>query len=157
MEFNHQKYFIDVTLRFNSQFNDKWLYLIDLLLPEADEIQFNIFYSKKQLESFINNWHEEFIERSRSKAKIYASGECIRFKLSNRLREFVSSKKINEWNNYGLEDISFIKNEIEILAIITHESYIYLLTTDAQANKLNSIGFNLKLTEDPRINKNYDS
>jgi hypothetical protein len=152
MDINKQKYFRDVTLRFNSKFNEKWLSLIDLVLLEADEIEFNIFHPKKQLVSFINNWREEFIERGRGKDKIYSSGEYIRFKLSDRLREFVLSIKIKEWNNYGLEDVSLIRNEIEILATITHESYIYLLTTDVQADKLNSMGFNLRQTEELEMN-----
>lgn len=147
-----KKYYIDVTLRFNHQFNDKWLSLLDLILPDADKIAFNIFYPKKQLTSFINNWQEEFIERARGKTKIYSSGEYIIFKLSDKLREFVLSKKINDWNNYGLEDISFIKNDNEILATITHESYIYLLTSEVQSAKLNSMGFNLILIEKPEMN-----
>ena len=145
MNLNEQE-FIDVTSRFNSHFNNKWLIILDYIFPKSDEIEFNIFQVKKQLDSFINTWQDEFIEKGRRSNKIYPSGEYIRFKLTERFKEFIKSIKIREWSNYGLEDISFLKNGIEILAIITHENFIYLLMTDLQADILNNQDFNFELT-----------
>jgi hypothetical protein len=144
MDLNNQKYFLINNLKFNGKFNDIWLNILDLILPKAEFIEFNIYDSKKQLDAFINDWQEEFIEIGRKRNKTYSSGNFIRFKLSERLKEFVASKKIKEWRIYGLEDISFLQNDIEILATITHENYLYLFLTDEEKNLFNKLGLDLK-------------
>jgi hypothetical protein len=144
MKSYNQRYFISDIVKFNDKFNNIWLNILDLILPKAEFIEFNIYVSKKQIEVLITNWQEEFIEIGRKRNKIYSSGNFIRFKLSERLKEFVASKKIKEWHIYGLEDISFLQYDIEILATITHENYLYIFLNDEEKDFLNNLGLDLQ-------------
>jgi hypothetical protein len=137
MSSENEKRFTDITQKFNSEFSQKWLRLLEYVLPETDFIEFNVFEKKTQLDSFINKWHSEFIEKGQDKKKIYSHGEFIRFRLSKEFREVIKSQGINSWRNYGLEDISFYRSETELLAVISHENYIYLLANNAVAEALN--------------------
>jgi hypothetical protein len=140
MEFSDHKYFIDETI--SKKDNDKWLKILEFAFERADGVEFNILKSDNELQKILAKFQDDFIEKNRRKNKIYANGKFIRFKLSDRLKEFVKSKKISTWKNYCLEDISLLNGSTEILATITHENYIYLLLTELEAEDFNNQGFN---------------
>jgi len=81
------------------------------------------------------------VEKSKIRNKIYPSGHSLKYRLTNSVKDFIRSKQCDEWNNYNLEDISFLKDDKEFLATITHENQIILQTTEKQRNELKEKGF----------------
>ena len=62
--------------------------------------------------------------------------------MTDKLKGFIKSKKYYEWYNFFLEDVSFIKDNVEFMATITHENYVILQMTEIQRNNLNINGYN---------------
>jgi len=84
---------------------------------------------------------DEVIADSVRKDKVYPSGEYIRYRLSKEVIDFVRSKELSHWRNYPLEDISFLKDGVEILATISHEDYVILLMSVEEKETRNRQGF----------------
>jgi hypothetical protein len=132
-------YYIDD--EFESIDGNGWTKLLMTYLSSADAIEFNILYSSKELDNILSNFESGIIEIGRRKNKIYPSGQFVRFKVSEQIKDFILSKKYHFWNSFCLEDISILKNGMEILATITHENYIYVTGTPEEIEKINSLGF----------------
>jgi hypothetical protein len=134
------RYYCDDT--FNSDDNEKWDFLLDYAFERADFVEFNIFYSNQELTPEIDALDSDLVGKGRRKNKKYVSGDYLRCRMSDKLKRFIKSKKYKDWNNYNLEDISFLKDDNEFLATITHENYIIIQTTEKQREVLNENGFN---------------
>ena len=118
----------------------KWQYLLDYAFQKADEIKFNILYSDQQLAPEIENLADNIVEKGKRSNKIN-SGNYLKFKLTDQVKNFIKSKKYADWLNFNLEDISFLSNEKEFFVTITHENYIILELTEKQRKELRNKGF----------------
>ena len=121
--------------------HDKWVELLTEKMKEAEYVEFNTLYDYSNLLPELEDLKSELVEEGRRKDKIYPSGKYRRYKLTSKLKDFILSKKYDSWANYQFEDLSLIKNEKEILATITHENYIYIMTTDEERKEFNKRGF----------------
>ncbi|MCU0352054.1 MAG: hypothetical protein MUF43_14700 [Flavobacterium sp.] len=133
------RYYCDDTFRKDDDI--KWNHLLDYAFDLADHVEFNILHVGQKYPSEIESLLGDLVERKHKRDKIYATDESIRFKLTDSLKNFIKSKKYNDWNNYFLEDISFIKHNLEFMATITHENYIILQMTEDLRDDLNNKNF----------------
>jgi DNA-binding LytR/AlgR family response regulator len=134
------RYYCDDTLKTND--NDKWQYLINYAFKKADTVEFNILNSNQELTPEIEALSNDLIEKSERRNKIYPSGSYLRYKLTDNIKNFIKAKQYKDWYNYNIEDISFLKNDKEFLATITHENYVILQSTEEQREQLKEEGFN---------------
>ena len=134
------KYYCDDT--FKRDDDEKWNYLLDYAFKIADEVEFNILYSDHELTPEIEALSEDLIEKQKRKNKIYPSGYSLRYRLTDKLKEFIKSKRYSDWEGYNLEDASFLKNGTEFLATVTHENQVILQCSEGQRNTLKEKGFN---------------
>ena len=140
MEDKDLKYYCDDTLK--NEDVAQWNYLLDYAFAKADAVEFNILYTNSELPEEIKALLSDLIERGEEGKKIYPSGEYLRFKLTKKVKDFIKSKQNREWYNYFLEDISFLKENKEFLATVTHENQIVLQATRLQIEEWNKHGFN---------------
>ena len=133
------KYYLDESLK--DLDNDKWEYLLDFAFDRADQIEFNILNSNKDLACLKTELSDDFVETGNRKDKIYSSGKFIRYRLSDDMKQFVKSKNYRDWYNFVFEDISFLKDGLEFFATITHENYVILQLTTEQKDTFNKKGF----------------
>jgi hypothetical protein len=140
MEYQNKKYYCDDSVKKND--NEKWNYLLNYSFQIADAVEFNLLFRNQKLPNEIQSLFVDLIEKKKDTNKIYFSGESLKFRLTDRIKDFIKSKKYSDWKNYYLEDISFIKGTTEFFATITHENYIILQMTQSQRSELNQNGFN---------------
>ncbi|MGB3777603.1 MAG: hypothetical protein WA960_04545, partial [Tunicatimonas sp.] len=86
--------------------DDKWLALLNAKLEGADHVEFNTLFDSHNLAPGLESLKPDLVREGRRKDKIYPSGIFRRYRLTNRLREFVLSKRYNSWRNYQFEDLS---------------------------------------------------
>ncbi|WP_075603019.1 hypothetical protein [Saccharicrinis aurantiacus] len=127
---------------FCQEHNDRWQKLVNIAVSNCDSIEFNILKKDYSNVKEISDLSDSFIEIQKRKEKIYPSGYCIKYKLSEKVIAFVKSKNYADWKNYYLEDLSFIRDNLEILSTITHENYVIMLMTADEQKKFNNEGFN---------------
>ena len=133
-------YYCDST--FDQEDNNKWQKLVNVAVSSCDYIEFNILKKDYSNVKEISDISDALIEKHKRKNKIYPSGYCLRYKLCEKVIAFIKSKDYVAWNNYYLEDPSFIKDDLEILSTITHENYVIMLMASDEQKKLNKEGFN---------------
>ena len=102
----------------------EWNNAKSIAIEKANFIEFNILYISSELEEFIKKYEDDFVERGK-KTKLYKSGEFLRFRFSNVLKEFISNSTFKQFKNCYVEDPSFYIGDNEIIATITHEDQIY--------------------------------
>ncbi len=136
------KYYCDESLKDDESV--KWTYLLDYAFGNADEVEFNILDSDDELEKITSDFSDYITNKGKRKNKIYASGQFIRFKLTEKVKEFIKDKSYADWAGKNLEDISFLKNGKEFFATISHENYVILQMTEQQKTDLNNKGFNFE-------------
>jgi len=141
MNLDSKKYFVDSSFKKFDQ--DKWLYLLNKLMPLSEFVEFNILI-EEEFENFVKEYKNDLIEIGKKKNKVYASGSYARFRLSENIKEFILERDYPDWNCLFLEDISLIADEVEILSTITHENYVILFITVPEANEYNKQGFDFK-------------
>ena len=134
------KYYCDTSYDKNS--NSQWEYLLEYAFRRADQVEFNILRSDSRLKMILLDFADDIVDKECRKDKIYKTGKFIRFNLSENVKEFIRSKSYNDWLNYAIEDISFLKEGNEFLATITHENYIIVQLEESERVDLNMIGFN---------------
>jgi len=135
-------YYCDKSLQDND--DSKWKLLLQIVISEANFVEFNIFRQEYVNIPEITKISNNVIESYKRKKKIYRHGEIIRYKLNDEVIEFISNKSFAEWRNYYFEDISFLKDDLEILATITHENYVIVLLNENQLSDLNAKGYNFE-------------
>lgn len=131
-----RKYYID-----NSIDQQKWEAIVAEALSMADAVEFNYLYKKKKVPPEVAILKDEVIADGVRKDKVYPAGEFIRYRLGKEVIDFVRSKELSHWQNFPLEDISFLKDGIEFLATVSHEGYVVLLMTEEEKETRNSQGF----------------
>ncbi len=132
------KYYIDTSIEDDA----KWKYMIASILQKAETVEFNILY-KRHEKSLEKEFGEDFKLASylSNVKKIYSSGKCVQFPLTENIKNILMSKDYSSWNNNYIEDPSFRKNGEEIFATITHEHYVIMLLSETERLSLNSQGF----------------
>lgn len=120
--------------------NQLWFELLKSKIKESDYAEFNLLYRKDLLPE-IKKLENHLVDKGSRQDKIYVSGEFRRYELTDEVIEFIVSKPYKKWNNYQLEDLSLIKNNIEVLATITHENYIFVRMTEEERIRYNSKGY----------------
>lgn len=138
MEEESIKFYCDDSLQEEDE--SKWQYLLEYAFGKADEVEFNKLFSDHKLIPELVDLADYLIEEGERSNKIYP-GYCLKFKLSNKVKHFIKSKKYTEWFNFNLEDISFLENGYEFFATITHENYIILELTEKQREEFKEKGF----------------
>ena len=83
----------------------------------------------------------DLVAEGKRKDKIYASGKFRRYKITDSIKNFVWHKEYLTWKNYQFEDLSLLKNNVEILATITHENYIFISISEQERVFLNEKGY----------------
>jgi hypothetical protein len=121
--------------------NEKWIGLLNLYFERVDFAEFNILYDSLELNPELEAIEPDLIEEVERKNKIYSSGISRRYRLTDRVKRFILSKPYKDWNNYQLEDLSLIKDGVEILATITHENYVFAQMSDEERARLNEKGY----------------
>lgn len=119
----------------------KWLELLKLKMQEAEYVEFNTLFAYNDLIPELEALKVDLIAEGRRKDKLYASGKFRRYNLTQRMKDFLLSKSYASWSGFQFEDLSLLKGNKEILATITHENYIFILTTEEERKKLNEAGF----------------
>ncbi|WP_188816312.1 hypothetical protein [Hymenobacter cavernae] len=110
----------------------KWSRILMYALDNSNEILFNILFEGKEFTDIINYLRESILGIYNIAPKIYNSGKVIRLALNEDTKRFILDKKWAEWKGFPLEDVSFIKDDIELVATITHEDYILINLTDEE-------------------------
>ncbi len=120
--------------------NQQWLTLLNIYLEQADFVEFNVLYDPSNPEPELEALEPDLVEAGIRSDKFYASGDFRRYRLSPRVKDFILSKSYNAWQNYQLEDLSLLKDGMEILATITHENYIFARISEQERTALNRQG-----------------
>ena len=121
---------------------EKWQYLLDYAFDKADFVEFNLLYLNQQITPEIEALSKDLVEKSKRKRKIYSNGNYyVRYILSDKVKEFIKSKRYGDWRGYNYEDISFVKDGKEFLATNTHENLIILKMDHLFRDKLSEKGF----------------
>jgi hypothetical protein len=137
----HQlKYYCDDTLKEDDDV--KWNLLLDLAFKDSEYVEFNLLFIKMKLPPEIECLAEDFIIKRKRKDKIFYSGSSYLYKLSEKMKEFIKSKRYIDWYNYYYEDISFLRGNHEIFVTCTHENYIVIEMSEDLRNELNNKGYN---------------
>ena len=137
------KYYVDSSLKTDNQ--DKWVRLLDLYLPLANEIEFNILNKTAEFFDFTDLFKSEIVSQGKRKDKIYHYKEYIRLRKSEELVNYLRTKPYSSWTNYCLEDLSLIKGGVEFFATITHENYIIIKLSGPDRERLNKEGFDFNI------------
>jgi hypothetical protein len=136
-----KRFYCDESLKASEK--DKTDDLLNYAFMLADSVEFNILYrDDKKLERTIEMIKDDILARGERFDKIYNGIEYIRFKLTDKVKDFVNRKGILGWRNSQLEDISFLHDNFEFLGTVTHENYVILQMTEDERNSWNSRGFN---------------
>ncbi len=149
-----RKFYCDESLKADDK--TKTEELLNYVFGIADHVEFNILYKdEKELEAKIKIIKDDLIYRGKRSDKIYRSGEYIRFRLTDKVKDFVRQRGIIGWTNTQLEDISFLRQNFEFLGTISHENYIILQMTEDERSSWNKKGFNFEFDwgVDPREEK----
>ena len=133
------KYYCDESITNNDQ--DKWLILLEYAYNIADQVEFNILFSDAGLDELLTELSQDLAQKGKRKDKIYRSGEFVRYRLSDRLKGFIQSKKYSDWHSFYFEDISFLKDGEEFFATITHENFVIIRLTENERINFNKRGF----------------
>ncbi len=135
------EYFCDTD--FQKEQNSKWSYLLDYVISTSDVVEFNILKKSYNSAPEIRAILCDMLSVGKREDKLYSSGKCISFKLTDKVIQFIKSKEYLDWVNYYFEDISFLKNGREILFTITHENYVAMLLSKDEKEHLNKkLGYN---------------
>src|SRR5690606_39204492 len=84
--------------------NEKWIVLLTYYLVQADSVEFNTLYDQNNLNQELKSLEPDLIEEGERTDKIYPSGIFRRYRLSERVKEFIISKPYKDWKNYQFED-----------------------------------------------------
>ncbi len=133
------KYYCDAS--FNQDDDEKWFYLLDIVFPKCNTVEFNILLKGYDTVSEIVKLSKYLIQKRKKKEKVFVSGYSVEYLLNDSLKHFIKSKRYIDWQNYYFEDIALLQNGKEILSTITHENYVIMLMDENQRNELNSKGF----------------
>jgi hypothetical protein len=136
-----EQYYLDRS--FKGDVENKWNYLLDLAFQKADQVEFNVLFPR-ELSHAIEPVKHYQIKSLPTQNKIYKSGKTIRFNLTEDVKRFIASKPYFDWRNFVIEDISFLKQNVEFLATITHENYIIIKLNRDVYCTLNALGFELE-------------
>lgn len=146
-----KKFYCDESLKATDK--EKTEALLNYAFGLADHVEFNILYrDDRDLERTINPVKDDLVERGKRFDKIYNGTEYIRFKLTDKVKDFVKKRGIGGWRNTQLEDISFLRQGLEFLGTVSHENYIILQMTEDERRTWNEKGFNFEFYwgEDPK-------
>lgn len=121
--------------------NEKWIAILTHYLEQADSAEFNTLYDPTNLNQELESLKADLTEEGERTDKIYPSGIYRRYRLSERVREFILSKPYKDWSNYQFEDLSLMKDGAEILATITHENYVFAQMTEEERKEFNEKGY----------------
>jgi hypothetical protein len=136
-----KRFYCDDSLKKNEK--EKTDDLLTYAFRLADSVEFNILYSDdKKLEKTIEPIKDDLLVRGKRFDKIYSGTEYIRFGLSDKVKQFIREKGIHGWRNTQLEDISFLQQDLEFLATVSHENYVILQMTEDERKSWNGKGFN---------------
>jgi hypothetical protein len=136
-----EKYYLDRS--FKGDVENKWNYILELAFQKADQVEFNVLFSRDLLYE-IEPIKQYQIRSTPSENKIYKSGNIIRFNLTEEVKRFITSRSYFDWQNFVIEDISFLKQNVEILTTITHENYIIIRLNADEHFALCTLGFKLE-------------
>jgi hypothetical protein len=140
MNETENRFYCDDSLKYGEE--EKWKYLLEYAFEKADFVEFNILYSNQEITNEIESLSEFLVEKSKRSEKIYANGNYfVRYELTDKLKEFIKSKKYEDWNGFNYEDISFVKNGKEFFATNTHENLVIMEMNKALKEKLTKKGF----------------
>ncbi len=143
MTITTKKYYCDESLKKTDK--DKIEYLLTYAFGLADQVEFNVLYKDdKLLNETIKNVKDDIVASGQRFDKIYNGVEFIRFSLTDKVKDFIRTKGIMGWRNTQLEDISFLRDNVEFLGTVSHENYIILQMTDKERESLNDMGFNFE-------------
>jgi hypothetical protein len=137
------KYYVDSTI--NTVDHDKWLLLLEYAFNLADQVEFNVLKQSKDFFNFLVTFQDSLTDPAKPIDKIYTRGEYIRLELTKEVKDFIKSKYYNDWYNYFLEDISFLKNGLEFFATITHENYVIIKLDESDRDYFNKQGFSFEV------------
>jgi hypothetical protein len=138
-----KKFYCDESLKADDK--EKTNNLLDYAFGLADSVEFNILYrDNNELERTIESVKEDLLARGQRFDKIYNGTEYIRFRLSDKVKDFIRKKGIRGWRNTQLEDISFLRQNFEFLGTVSHENYIILQMTEDERKSWNEKGFNFE-------------
>jgi hypothetical protein len=137
------KYYLDDT--FQKTDHGRWLELLEYAFGKAEQVEFNILITQYGRIDIPADLRMALLDHGKRKGKIYSYGMFIRFRLTENLKEFILSKSYSDWDNFYLQDISFLKDGIEFFATITHENYIIVQLSDSYRDDFNKKGFHFEL------------
>ena len=124
----------------NENSEERWSFLVEYALTEADSVAFNVLYRDEVLEGIEIEIFDGGLKPFKGDTKIYKSGEAVSSLINIPILNFIKGRKYSEWQNFCLEDISFIKNGVEFIATITHEDYVIALLDDDLKKKFVDMG-----------------
>ncbi|WP_299708706.1 hypothetical protein [uncultured Pontibacter sp.] len=128
--------------------NEKWIALLTHYLEQADSVEFNTLYNPTKLNQELESLKSDLIEEGERRDKIYPNGMFRRYRLSEKVREFILSKPYKDWRNYQFEDLSLMRDGAEILATITHENYVFAQMTEEERKQFNEQGYEFGLLQE---------
>ncbi|MBK8634829.1 MAG: hypothetical protein IPN72_15180 [Saprospiraceae bacterium] len=118
-----------------------WIELLKMKWNEAEFVEFNTLFKYDLLNLELEELKIDLVAEGKRKDKIYASGKFRRYKITDSIKNFVWHKEYLTWKNYQFEDLSLLKNNVEILATITHENYIFISISEQERVFLNEKGY----------------
>jgi len=121
--------------------HNMWIELLKMKWNEAEFVEFNTLFKYDLLNLELEELKIDLVAEGKRKDKIYASGKFRRYKITDSIKNFVWHKEYLTWKNYQFEDLSLLKNNVEILATITHENYIFISISEQERVFLNEKGY----------------
>ncbi|MBK8390720.1 MAG: hypothetical protein IPL23_16150 [Saprospiraceae bacterium] len=121
--------------------HNMWIELLKMKWNEAEFVEFNTLFKYDLLNLELEELKIDLVAEGKRKDKIYASGKFRRYKITDSIKNFVWHKEYLTWKNYQFEDLSLLKNNVEILATITHENYIFISISEQERVVLNEKGY----------------
>ncbi|AKD04159.1 hypothetical protein PKOR_15020 [Pontibacter korlensis] len=121
--------------------------LLKYAFQTADEVGLVLLLIGSKLPSEIEALTKDAAIVNR-RTKRHTAGYNLRLKLTDKVKTFILSVNYLGWRYYGLRDIAFYRNGIELLAIISPDNQAMIRCTAEQREELSKLGFDFHVSWD---------
>lgn len=123
--------------------NKYWDLLINLVIDQAEYIEFNILWNDWMLQKEFIKLRKYKEKEFEKRKKLFLSNKSVRYKNTPEFKEYFLSKKFTDWQHHYIEDPSFIRKGVEFLACRSNKGRIVLLISEEEREYLISQGLDI--------------
>ncbi len=123
--------------------DDYWQILLNLVIDQADFIEFNILWNDWMLQKEFINLRKHKEKEYENRKKLFLSNKQVRYKNCPEIKEYLLSKNFSDWQHHYLEDPSLIRKDLEFLACRSNKGRIVLLISEQERQYLISKGLDI--------------